>query len=215
MEIILKFPPKYIGWRGLHMIEGGRVIPYGMPAVIPPVDQIALTMTESIQRMSFSLMKHFYPALTGNQWRNMHSWDKAMTNEDRNGYDGGIPLRDYINGRDLTAGFSRYDKEQRTFQGTFIRGELKDGRIWCTPGIHGIDATQPLPSIEEIVRQNWYVIATNVGPQSNPVPSLWAQGYPNWIVFPFIFDRVISFPAEYFERWESAELPQPVKVYKA
>lgn len=211
-------PPakKYAGWRGLHMAESvnARVIPYSMPAVMPPIDQNALEMTEAIQLMSFALMKHFYPAITGNVWRNLHMVGLCLNNKDVDGFDGDIVHADYVNKRDLGASLPRYDKQQRTFEGTFIRGELVGDRIRCVPGIHGIDAKKPMPSVEEIVEKNWYVTAVNVGPERNPVPSHFAQGKGFPIVYPFIFDRVIEFPAIWFERWESEELPNPVRLYQ-
>ena len=130
-------PPvrRYVGWRGLHETEGGRIptqeIP-SPPAVIPPYNPtVALEMTESIQWMSYDLMKHFCDAASGQRWRILHRVGIAMNNGDANGYDGSIAHRDYVNGLDLKAvklngspDLPRYDKMQRTFQGSFITGKL-------------------------------------------------------------------------------------------
>lgn len=131
--------PKYVGWRGKHsrLESGAREIPYTMPAVIPPIDQIALEMTREIQRMSFDLMRFLNQTITPKMWRNLHKMQLCLNNQPQDGFDGGIPHRDYVNGIDLDAAtLPRYDKMQRTFQGTFIRGEAVGDRLVCAPGIH-------------------------------------------------------------------------------
>ena len=201
--------PKYVGWRGLHLEEGGRGAPAGMPAILPPNAARALEMTDAIQRMSYDLARHFAPSIDGNKWRAMHSYKVAMNNGAQNGF-GTSPHRDIINNEDLSAPLPRYDKMQRSFAGTFIRGDAAGGVLYCTPGIHGIDATKPMPCIAEIVEKNWYVIACTSGIKIWNFPH--GNGKP--VVYPFIFDRVISFPLEWFERWEQDTLPDYLRVYK-
>lgn len=208
---------KYIGWRALHVPEGGRMpIADNMPAVIPPIDQIALPMDEDIQRMSYALMAHFHPGTTPEFWEKQHSHDKAMTNGEQNGYGGGVTLANFITGENTSASLPSYDKKQRTFEGTFMRGIKVGAEIHCQPGVHCIDARLALPSIQTIVENNWYVIATNVGNKNNGyTPSLWAQAYPNWLVFPFISDETIRFETRFFGEWKSNSLPDPVKIYNS
>lgn len=216
ISVVSDGTPKYIGFRGLHILEGGRVPEAPkMPAVIPPIDQIALRMTREIQWMSYLLMQHFCPTLTPQIWTGVHKWDTAMNNGKQNGYDGGYPLRNYPKNENLDSDYwPSYDKMQRTFEGTFIRGELVGDRIICRPGIHGIDARAPLPTVETIVKNNWYVVAVNTGPDSNPGNvSHFSQGGEYPIVYPFIFDRDIAFPAAFFGEWRSNELPNPVQIY--
>jgi hypothetical protein len=238
-------PTHYTGLRALHMVEGGREIPTGMPAIMPPIETVALPMTESIQRMSYALMLHFAPNLPPTKWRALHGYFLAMNNGAQNGFDGGVPHADFINGRDVTASLPRYDKMQRCFQGSFIRGEpgysvtqalrqaftlmrktvmaprsvmfrksfralAQNNILRCRPDVHGIDATKPLPSIAEIVAKNWYVTAVTAGNEIHNFP----QGDGATIVYPFIFDREITFPLEWFEAWDENYLPNPLEFYR-
>lgn len=115
-------PPEVIGYRVLHMVEGGRVIPYTMPAVVPPIDTFALEMNEVIQRLAFDMLQLKNATTTPKTYRKIHGYAVAMNNEARNGYDGGIPHTDYINKKDLGASHPRYDKMQRMMQGSFLQG---------------------------------------------------------------------------------------------
>ena len=191
------------------MAEGGRTIPANMPSVIPPLETRALDMTQAVQRLSYDLMLYFAPMLAKTTWRNCHRYDKAMNNGAQNGFDGGTPHADYINNRDLTATLPRYDKMQRGFAGTFIRGVDIGTAIRVDPGIHAIDATRPLPGVQEIVERNWYVIAIN----NTATPSHWAQGGGYPIVFPFIIDRAITFDKRFVKARSADYLPDPTKVY--
>lgn len=201
-------PVIYTGWRGLHGIEGGRGAPTGMPAVLPPIETRALEMTDDIQRMSYALARHFAPSIDGRKWRAMHGDQVAMNNGEQNGF-GQTPHRDVINGEDLSASLPRYDKMQRSFAGSFIRGDVMGSALYCTPGLHGIDANKPLPDTETIVRNNWYVIACTAGDRIWNFPH--GDGDP--VVYPFIFDRVISFPLIWFARWEREYLPNHLIAY--
>jgi len=185
-----------------------------MPGVIPPIDQIALAMTEAVQRCSYDLMKYFHAATTPSFWEKQHEWDKAMTNGKQNGYGGGVTLANFISGSNLDAPLPNYDKKQRTFEGTFIRGVRVGEEIHCEPGVHCIDARVALPDTQTIVSNNWFVIGTNVGNKNNGyTPSLWGQADPDWLVYPFISDKTIRFEARWFGEWKSDELPDPVKIY--
>jgi hypothetical protein len=198
----------YIGWRGLHLQEGGRGAPVGMPAVLPPIETRALPMIDRIQRMSYNLARYFAPSIDGRKWRAMHGDTVAMNNGAQNGF-GTNPHRDVINLFDTNSEPPRYDKMQRTFAGTFIRGDVVGDQLYCTPGIHGIDATRTMPDIETILKNNWYVIACTSGDRIWNFP----QGDGSPVVYPFIFDRVISFPLQWFGRWERAYLPNHLTVY--
>ena len=202
-------PALYKGFRGLHVVEGGRDVPTGMPAILNPIETRALSMTEEIQRMSYALMQHFAPTLAKKKWRALHGHFLAMTNGEQNGFDGGTPHSDYINNVDIGTSLPRYDKMQRSFQGSFIRGDVVNGTLVCKPGIHGIDSTRPLPSINDIVSNNWYVTAVTAGTTIHNFP----QGDGQTIVYPFIFDRPISFPLQWFQVWERDYLPNPFEFY--
>lgn len=202
--------PTYQGYRVLHKKEGGRQdIPTGMPAICPPIDTIALPMTEAIQRMSYGLMRHFNTTIDPQTWRALHGYFLAMTNGKQNGYGSEVPHADYINSLDLLESLPRYDKMQRLFQGSFVRGDVVGNELVCRPGIHGIDATRPLPSIQYIVAHNWYSVAVTAGDVIHNFPQ--GQGLP--VVYPFIFDRPIRFPLEWFTIWNENYLPDPLRIY--
>ena len=166
-------------------------------------------MTRAIQLMSYELMQEFCTGLTKERWRIAHQHDFAMNNGAQNGFDGGTPHVDYVNGRDVGASLPRYDKMQRVFQGSFITGTLNGDLITCTPGIDAIDATKPLPSIQQILHRRWYVIATAVGEPPFFVRGQWG-GY---LIYPFILDRPVSFESRWFAAWNEDGPPDPLKVY--
>lgn len=208
-------PPekKYIGWRVLHKAEGGYdENPLNMPSVIPPLNPEAVEMTEEIQQMSFALMKHFNPDITSKRWTAVHDHDRAFTN--KNGFGKKTaPRRNFITSSNPGAPLPKYDKAQRLTGGQFVRGEVRGDKLVCIPGIHGIDANQPMPSIQTIVDNNWYMHAITLFNKKTKVGHF-PQGQGGPVVIPFIFAREIEFPLEYFENWESDELPDPLKMYK-
>lgn len=205
---------RYVGWRGRHWLqENGRATAWaGAPAVIPPYSPtVALSMTKEIQLMSFELMKRFCLAVDGNRWRILHGYKVAMNNGSQNGFDGSTLHADFVNNIDTSTSLPRYDKMQRVFQGSFITGILEGDKIWCKPGIDAIDATNPLPTVDEIIKRNWFTVAICTG---NP-PFHFRPNWGNncWIVYPFILDRPVSFEARYFAEWNETFLPNPVTVY--
>jgi hypothetical protein len=208
---------KYIGWRVLHYAEGGYDnTPLDMPEVIPPIDQIGLPMTREIQQMSFDLMKHFNPAITKQLWTRVHDGDRAFTNH--NGFGAkamgkwGLSSRaNFILGEDIKNELPKYDKMGRVCGGMFIRGIVQDGFLACQPGIHGIDAKKPLPDIQTIIDNNWYFFAITRYEKS---VGHFPQGKGGSVAIPFIFDREVKFPIKLFEKWESDELPDQLKLYR-
>jgi hypothetical protein len=173
-------------------------------------------MSEDIQWMSYDLMRHFCVNVTPNRWRTLHGYNVAMNN--RTGFNGDTPFADYVNREDLDASLPRYDKMQRTFEGSFITGHLDGNLIWCEPGIDGINAVgftylpgtpEAADVLAEIIDKRWYSIAVCTG---NP-PFHFRANWGGWIVYPFIFDRPISFESRFFQRWERDYLPAPLEVY--
>lgn len=219
-------PKHYTGWRGLHVVEGGRAIPTDVlahpPAVIPDYTGQFTRMTKDIQWMSYDLQRHFCSAVTKERWRDpLHSHAFAMTNKGAGfGYPGTI-LRDYVNGRDLNAvAFPKYDKI-RTFQGSFITGVLEGSYIWCQPGVDGIDANgftyvpgtpEAAATLQKIIdNHSLYSIAVAVGDPPFHIRAQWGTGCV--IVFPFIFAQPVAYESRFFEPWDETFLPDPVKVY--
>jgi len=205
---------KYVGWRSLHKSEGGyEKTPVDMPEVIPPVDQVGLSMTKEIQQMSFDLMKHFNSAITPKLWTAVHYGHIAFTNYQGFGNHpkSGGPRANYITGDDLNKELPKYDKMGRICGGMFVRGVEKGNMLVCQPGVHGIDARQPLPTIQTIVENNWYFFAVVFNPKR---VYHFPQGQGDPVAMPFIFDRDVQFPLSLFEKWESDTLPDPLTLYK-
>jgi len=204
-------PPvaRVVGWRGRHYVtENGRPTEWvGAPAIIPAFTDGSVIMTEPIQRLSYELMKRFCPTMDGGRWATMHGSFLAMCN--RTGFgDPNNPRRDYINGLDLTAELPRYDK-CRTFQGSFITGRLEGNLIVCTPGVDGIDANAPLPTVDEVIAKHWYSVAINTGEP----PFHWRPNWGGVIVFPFIMRGVMKFESQFFAAWDSDVYPNPIVTY--
>ena len=202
---------KYVGWRSLHKAEGGHEkTPLGMPEVIPPENPYAIDMTKEIQQMSFNLMKHFNPAITQQQWSKVHEHNIAFTN-----YQGfkkpGDPRANFILGEDLNKELPKYDKAGRICGGTFLRGEVREDKLVCIPGVHGIDSTKPLPPLQTIVDNNWYFYAISFHAKR---VEHFPQGQGGPVAIPFIFDREVQFPLSLFVKWESDTLPDPLTLYK-
>lgn len=240
MNITITFPPatqtpvRYIGWRPLHAMEGGRVPDQSLqsPEVIPPFNPtVGLTMTRDIQLMSYDLMSYFHPAVKADRekWRTTHNHKYAMNNGQGNGYPAPgdsviVSHVDYVTAypdvRDATATFPRYDKMQRTFAGSFITGRLEGKVIWCEPGVDAIDARnfsyipgteEAKKTLDEILVKHWISFAVAAG-ERGPfrMGGHWGDGF---IVFPFILDRPVSFESRFFESWDETFYPDPLKVY--
>jgi len=205
---------KYTGWRVLHKAEGGYAkTPVGMPEVVPPEDQIGLPMTKEIQEMSYKLMTHFNSAINAKQWTHVHHGLIAFTNYQGFGTEpkSGGPRANFITGEDLDKELPKYDKMGRICGGMFVRGMEKGDKLVCQPGVHGIDAKSPLPSIQTIVENNWFFYAVCFHPKR---VEHFPQGKGGPVAIPFIFDREIAFPISLFEKWEADALPDPLKMYR-
>lgn len=229
MNITVTFPQptppleRIIGFRGLHVAEGGRrPDPLGSPGVIPPFNPtISLAMTRAIQLMGYDLMAHFHPAVKAdsNKWRIMHGYNVAMNNG--TGFDEpGDPRVDFVNGRDVFAPLPKYDKMQRTFAGSLITGKLEGNVIWCSPGVDAIDARnfsyipgtpEAQTILGEILSKHWYSFA--VAEYENSVVKMRGKWGDGIIVYPFILDRPVSFESRFFTAWDETFAPDPLKVY--
>jgi len=206
---------KYSGYRVLHKVEGGwQNTPLGMPEVMPPIDAIAVDMTEAIQLMSFNLMLKGNNLITGPLWTRVHDGDRAFTNYQ--GFDmAGDPRANFVLRQDLSSPLPKYDKCQRVCGGSFVRGieTVTNGVpvLRCVAGIHGIDADKPMPDTQTILDNNWYIYAVSMDTPTNI--SHFPQGQGGPVLIPFIIRGAIEFPLQHFERWESDVLPDPLKVY--
>jgi hypothetical protein len=210
-------PMKYSGWRVLHKAEGGyQKTPLGMPEVIPPNNPVAVAMTEAIQRMSYSLMTTMNAAITPALWSKVHDRNIAFTNYQSWGLDentGEYHRRaNFVMGVDQSQELPKYDKAQRLCGGQFVRGRVVNDKLVCVPGVDGIDVRYPLPSVAQIIERNWYLFAVSY--HATRVEHF-PQGQGGPVAIPFIFDREIEFDLNLLERWESDELPDPLKLYRS
>lgn len=202
----------YSGWRCLHTIEGGRWVPPGMPEERTPDNAIPCVMTEAIQRMSYDLMRYANSTITPKNWTRVHDYDRCFNNGQ--GFRDETDLRaNYIIGEDLSYELPKYDKAQRICGGTFIRGVVVGDKLQCTAGVHGIDANQPMPKPETIIKNHWFTYAVSVN-NDYTVIDHFPQGNGGVVLVPFIFRGQITFPLAWFEKWEGTELPDPLKIYK-
>ena len=206
-------PPSasFDGWRVKHKIEGGWPnTPPLMPEVMPPLNYGKVAMTREIQQLSYDLMVRFNSQITPKKWTQVHDHDRAFTNFSGFAKEGD-PRRNYITGENLSSPLPEYDKAQRVCGGSFVRGVAQNGKLYCTPGIHGIDASAPLPDVQTVIDNNWFIYAVYIGSNDNIYH--FPQGFGGPVVIPFIFSNVIEFGLQYFEKWTGDTLPDPLKVY--
>jgi hypothetical protein len=182
-----------------------------MPEVMPPLNAGVIKMSLDIQDMSRKLMRAMNPTITDKQWTAIHSFDRAFTNG--SGFnDASDPRVNYILGTDLFAPLPVYDKAQRVCGGSFIRGEAVGDKLICTSGVHGINPSEEMPSVEQIIDQNWYIYAVSMDAPTKI--SHFPQGNGGVVPIPFIFSGSISFPLIHFQRWQSDTLPDPLRIYE-
>lgn len=198
----------YVGWRCLHVAEGGYQTPAKMPEVRPSVYARPIDFTEPLQRLAMAL-NAWNPLYTGTKFRSTYNGGIAFTNNQ--GFDDpdAGPRRDYINGRDLTAEYPRLMKAI-ICGGMFIRGAVDGNYLVCYPGVHGIDANKPIPSADEVKERNWYFHAvTWDGTRVWNFP----QGSGNPVLIPYVLRDPAPYPLSWFVRWNADALPDHLKIY--
>ena len=200
-------PPAFIGWRCLHQKEGGLSNPDRMPVVRPSVNAPPIKFTEAMQLLSYEL-NAFNPLFTREKWCVVYGTGTAFTNQ--NGFLDDNDIRaDFVNRKNLGEPLPKLMKAI-ICGGMFIRGEVTGNQLRCIPGIHAIDASKAMPGIEEIKARNWYFTATTRrGARVNNFP----QGMGQPVLIPYFLIEPVVYPLQWFERWESNELPDPLKVY--
>jgi hypothetical protein len=231
---------KYVGWRALHRAEGGldalkhqKKFPPDMPAVIPPAankSHGAIDMTKDIQYMSFALMQKNNKTITKNLWTKVHDGNRAFTNGQGFNQEND-PRRNYVMEQNLSPKIElpKYDKAGRLCAGNFVRGEVRGNKLVCIAGVHGINAKKmpPLDTydwekepmktfLQTILDNNWYLYALNLygaGTKKEHVGHF-PQGGDGPVVIPFIFEGEIEFDLNWFDKWESDDLPDPLRMYK-
>ena len=196
--------PRWVGWRCLHVAEGGYESDNGMPEIRPALpNPRPVRMTEELQYLSYDVMRR-NPEINSELWARVHGTTVAFTNEN------GLPgRRDYINRRDLN---EEYPKLMKALicGGMFIRGDVVGNNLQCIPGVHGIDANKPLPTPQQVIDNNWYFAAVT---QYNRQVSHFPQGRGQAVLMIYILREIVTYPLAWFTRWESDTLPDPLKVY--
>jgi len=201
--------PNLSGWRCLHMAEGGYEHEVGAPAVHPSVNAPPINFTESMQRLSWGVMLRKGPQITPPQWTRVFDNNTAVTNQQ--GFGNSTPRRNYITGEDVNNPQAELPKLMKAilFSGTFIRAERVGNLLRCVPGVHAVDATKPMPSIDTVLSMNWYTYAVSADMNS---AAHFIAGTPTAIVY--FLKEVVTYPVEWFEPWDRDVLPNPTTFYR-
>jgi len=204
-------PQRVTGWRFLHCAEGSpRQNPLNMPEIRNASNDFIVTeMTRGVQLLAWGVMTEMNSLLNKNKYQDLHSYNRAMNNGPQNGYLGGQDHADWINATNLTASNPRYDKT-RGYGGQMIQGYDEGKYIRVVPGIHCIDPKN-LPTVQEVIDNNWYSLAVNVNP--NNTVSDFAQGQGGVIAYLWISKSDALFPRTWFQWWDSTERPDYKGMY--
>lgn len=190
-------------WRALYPWEGGNDVPDGMPAVLPALRWHAggyikyippIEFNKQLQFLSWFLMSRLNPSITQRQWAAVWAGDRWGTNG--NGWDNSAEpddqRRDYVNDR-----YQGYPDPKLMdaiiFSGSIYGGDEDEHHVILRPGVHGVDVTRALPSVDEVIARGWYMLAVNNTRPGSPFP----QGNGGPVAVP-IFLRE---PAMYRKDW--------------
>lgn len=199
---------RFVGFRCLHRGEGGYPSALGMPCVRPSVNAPAIPFTREMQLLSYALNRH-NPAFTGDKWRSVYWTDRAFTNG--NGFDEpGDPRADFVNNRDVNDPLPALMKAI-ICGGSFYRGDVVGNELVCRPGVHAIDARRAMPSVEQVLANNWYFVATTGGDR---VISNFPQGDGRPVLIPYFLTQPTPYPLSWFVPWNETFLPDPLRLYR-
>jgi hypothetical protein len=201
---------RFVGHRCLHMAEGGYTHESNAPAVHPSVNAPPIDFTEPMQRLSYDVMRRFGSNITPTQWTRVFDNNAALTNNQ--GFGGTPPRRNYITGESVNNSNSELPKLLKAilFSGTFVRAEVAGSLLRLVPGVHAVDATKPMPSVETVVANNWCTFAVSADMQA---ASHFIAGTPTAVVY--FLREPVTFPLSWFERWERDVLPNPTQFYRS
>lgn len=202
----------YNGYRVLHYAEGGYEHKLGYPAIHPSVNASPIIFTESMQYLSYNVMKKVSPSITPQQWTRVYDNGTALTNEQ--GFGNALPRRNYITRESLTSvdsnGQPALPKLMKAiiFAGTFIHGEKVGNVLRCVPGVHGVDATKSMPAVDTVLRNDWFTYAVSADSQA-------ATHFIANTLTPVVYflKEVVEYPIEWFVPWNENFLPDPLRFY--
>ena len=198
----------------LHMAEGGDEHENGAPAVHPAINASPVEFTEPMQHLSYDVMRRFGPNITPQQWTRVFADTTAVTNQqgaiEIQGFGNFTPRKNYITGEDVNNPQAVLPKLMKAllFSGTLIRADLSGGILRLVPGVHAVDATRAMPSVETVIANNWYTYAVSA---DNQAATHFIAGTPTAIVY--FLKEPVTFPFAWFERWDREVLPNPTQFY--
>lgn len=179
------------GYRCLHANEGGFVNPVGMPNVRRALNQPPVEFTPELQDLSFDVMKAKNANITRTRWESVFAGDTAFTN--RHGVEGNDPkLMDGI----ICAGM-------------FTTAQIEGDYVVMYPGVHAIDATKPLPSVQQVIDNGWCFVA-NTG-QGASGAFHFPQGAGGQVCVIYALSAPARYPREWWGSWDSFRLPNPLR----
>ena len=200
--------PGFVGYRCLHVAEGGyQSDPDGQPEVRPSVDAPPVEFTKGLQLLSWALMSRNL-SITKNKWRVVFGNTTAFTNG-QGYFKAGDPRADWVSNIDTDYPNPKLMKAI-ICGGMFIRGDVVGDMLVCRPGVHAIDADRPVPSVEDVIANNWYFAATTC---KYPNVSHFPQGGGGPVLIPYILREPVAYPLRWFVRWDEATLPDPLRLY--
>lgn len=199
------------GWRCLHMAEGGYPNPLNMPEVRPSANARPILFTRDMQLLSFELANRVNPLIGGKQWAGVYGNWTAFTNGNGFGNDAD-PRADYVNGVNLSSPLPKLMKAI-ICGGMFLTGIVDGGNLVCVPGVHGIDANGPMPSVDEVLRRHWYFHAVTLHKTPESLGHF-PQGLGGPVLVPYFLREPTPYPLAWFERWVGYELPDPLRIYR-
>jgi hypothetical protein len=191
-------------FRVLHDVEMGPVWRKRLPEVHPLFDSHFTPFTEAWQRLSYRMN-----TLTKDKWTALYGYQRAFTNNNgfRNPDD---PRRNYITGEDLREGLPKV--EALVCGGALLTGSVSGSNLV----VETLNGRGIPPVLEKLMDSPWlYFHAVTVDGDGTPRRFPQADGRP--VLIPLIADRnrypVVTIPLSKLQRWNSAELPDPYRIY--
>jgi hypothetical protein len=200
---------RYTGWRCLHIVEGGyQSDPDGQPEVRPSFNAPSIEFTKSMQLLSWELMSR-NSNITKNKWRVVYGNTTAFTNG-QGYFKSGDPRADWVNNIDTQYRSPRLMKAI-ICGGMFGKWDRIGDELIGVPGVHGIDARKPMPTVDEVLARHWYFTATTC---KYPNVSHFPQGQGQPVLIPYFLVEPTPYPLQWFARWDEEYLPDPIKLYQ-
>jgi len=216
LDITLDFAPVeapalVTGYRCKHKNEPGAPDnpTDGMPEVRPSNWGNGIDFGYRLQQLSWELMQWGNSTITPKQWRAVYKHDVAFTNYQ--GFDKpGDPRADFINGQDVGAELPKLMKVT-ICGGSLYQGLISDSIFTLVPGVHGIDATKPIPDMSTVVNNGWYFSAVTWH-SGNKIADF-PQGNGGRVLIPLVLSVPVSYPLAWFQKWEADAPPDPLRYY--